>query len=75
MGFRKPHRDETSPDHTCTRPEARSGAPLPSPRSAGAPRDPAVPHAETAYDHGVLGQGAPVSHSVLSPAQKVKGPA
>ncbi|MET8562056.1 ammonium transporter [Streptomyces flaveolus] len=30
-------------------------------------------HAETAYDHGVLGHGAPVSSSVLSPsAQKVK---
>ncbi|EST24275.1 hypothetical protein M878_31060 [Streptomyces roseochromogenus subsp. oscitans DS 12.976] len=30
-------------------------------------------HAETAYDHGVLGPGAPVSHSVLSTAgtQKV----
>ncbi|MEU2422348.1 ammonium transporter [Streptomyces sp. NPDC007851] len=28
-------------------------------------------HAETAYDHGVLGHGAPVSHSVLPVAQKV----
>ncbi|MFF7470027.1 ammonium transporter [Streptomyces sp. NPDC008092] len=28
-------------------------------------------HAETAYDHGVLGHGAPVSHSVLATAQKV----
>ncbi|MBB6419772.1 ammonia channel protein AmtB [Streptomyces sp. AK010] len=28
-------------------------------------------HAETAYDHGVLGHGAPVSSSVVSPAQKV----
>ncbi|MEU5252457.1 ammonium transporter [Streptomyces longwoodensis] len=29
-------------------------------------------HAETAYDHGVLGHGAPVAHSVLPSAQKVK---
>ncbi|MEU9244673.1 ammonium transporter [Streptomyces shenzhenensis] len=29
-------------------------------------------HAETAYDHGVLGHGAPVAHSVLPTAQKVK---
>jgi Amt family ammonium transporter len=29
-------------------------------------------HAETAYDHGVLGHGAPVSSSVLPAAQKVK---
>ncbi|MCW8099186.1 ammonium transporter [Streptomyces tauricus] len=29
-------------------------------------------HAETAYDHGVLGQGAPVSSSVLSATQKVR---
>ncbi|MEW2299399.1 ammonium transporter [Streptomyces sp. NPDC006655] len=29
-------------------------------------------HAETAYDHGVLGHGAPVAHSVLPAAQKVK---
>ena len=29
-------------------------------------------HAETAYDHGVLGHGAPVSASVLPSAQKVK---
>ncbi|MFG2605687.1 ammonium transporter [Streptomyces sp. NPDC048514] len=29
-------------------------------------------HAETAYDHGVLGHGAPVSHSVLHAAQKVE---
>ncbi|MFG3287424.1 ammonium transporter [Streptomyces sp. NPDC048179] len=28
-------------------------------------------HAETAYDHGVLGHGAPVGHSVLPTAQKV----
>jgi Amt family ammonium transporter len=32
-------------------------------------------HAETAYDHGVLGHGAPVSSSILSPAQKVKSQA
>ena len=32
-------------------------------------------HAETAYDHGVLGHGAPVSSSVLSPTQKVKSQA
>ncbi|MFJ9536675.1 ammonium transporter [Streptomyces sp. NPDC101225] len=32
-------------------------------------------HAETAYDHGVLGHGAPVSSSVLSSAQKVKSQA
>ncbi|MBW8795290.1 MAG: ammonium transporter, partial [Streptomyces sp.] len=29
-------------------------------------------HAETAYDHGVLGHGAPVAHSVVPTAQKVK---
>ncbi|MEU6032467.1 ammonium transporter [Streptomyces tauricus] len=29
-------------------------------------------HAETAYDHGVLGQGAPVSSSVLSATQKAR---
>ncbi|WP_324784337.1 ammonium transporter [Streptomyces sp. H51] len=29
-------------------------------------------HAETAYDHGVLGHGAPVGPSLLSSAQKVK---
>ena len=29
-------------------------------------------HAETAYDHGVLGHGAPVSASVVPSAQKVK---
>ncbi|MFI1568668.1 ammonium transporter [Streptomyces sp. NPDC020490] len=29
-------------------------------------------HAETAYDHGVLGHGAPVAPSLLSSAQKVK---
>ncbi|MEV5958402.1 ammonium transporter [Streptomyces sp. NPDC051987] len=29
-------------------------------------------HAETAYDHGVLGHGAPVAHSVLPTAQKVE---
>jgi len=29
-------------------------------------------HAETAYDHGVLGHGAPVTASVLPSAQKVK---
>ncbi|MET7453237.1 ammonium transporter [Streptomyces sp. NPDC005574] len=29
-------------------------------------------HAETAYDHGVLGHGAPVSASVLPSGQKVK---
>jgi Amt family ammonium transporter len=29
-------------------------------------------HAETAYDHGVLGHGAPVGASVLPSAQKVK---
>ncbi|MFI5977029.1 ammonium transporter [Streptomyces sp. NPDC051452] len=29
-------------------------------------------HAETAYDHGVLGHGAPVSHSAVPTAQKVK---
>ncbi|MFH8463531.1 ammonium transporter [Streptomyces sp. NPDC017991] len=29
-------------------------------------------HAETAYDHGVLGQGAPVSSSVLSTTQKAR---
>ncbi|GHD30380.1 ammonium transporter [Streptomyces galbus] len=29
-------------------------------------------HAESAYDHGVLGHGAPVAHSVLPSAQKVK---
>ncbi|MFF5142170.1 ammonium transporter [Streptomyces sp. NPDC013157] len=29
-------------------------------------------HAETAYDHGVLGHGAPVAHSVVLTAQKVK---
>jgi Amt family ammonium transporter len=28
-------------------------------------------HAETAYDHGVLGHGAPVSSSVVPSAQKV----
>ncbi|MEU6199253.1 ammonium transporter [Streptomyces sp. NPDC047061] len=28
-------------------------------------------HAETAYDHGVLGHGAPVTHSVVPTAQKV----
>jgi Amt family ammonium transporter len=28
-------------------------------------------HAETAYDHGVLGHGAPVAHSVVPTAQKV----
>lgn len=28
-------------------------------------------HAETAYDHGVLGHGAPVSSSVVPHAQKV----
>ncbi|MEV0978035.1 ammonium transporter [Streptomyces sp. NPDC049915] len=28
-------------------------------------------HAETAYDHGVLGHGAPVAHSLVSTAQKV----
>jgi Amt family ammonium transporter len=32
-------------------------------------------HAETAYDHGVLGHGAPVAHSVLPSAQKVKSQA
>ncbi|MFE7170859.1 ammonium transporter [Streptomyces sp. NPDC057616] len=32
-------------------------------------------HAETAYDHGVLGHGAPVSSAVLSSAQKVKSQA
>ncbi|MRT44561.1 ammonium transporter, partial [Xylella fastidiosa subsp. multiplex] len=32
-------------------------------------------HAETAYDHGVLGHGAPVSSSVLSPTQKVQSQA
>ncbi|MFI6656059.1 ammonium transporter [Streptomyces sp. NPDC050523] len=32
-------------------------------------------HAETAYDHGVLGHGAPVSSSVLSAAQKVRSQA
>lgn len=35
-------------------------------------------HAETAYDHGVLGHGAPVSsaaHSSHSSAQKVKSQA
>jgi len=32
-------------------------------------------HAETAYDHGVLGHGAPVSSSLLSSAQKVKSQA
>jgi Amt family ammonium transporter len=29
-------------------------------------------HAETAYDHGVLGHGAPVAHSVVPTAQKVR---
>lgn len=29
-------------------------------------------HAETAYDHGVLGHGAPVGASSVSSAQKVK---
>lgn len=29
-------------------------------------------HAETAYDHGVLGHGAPVSASTVPSAQKVK---
>lgn len=28
-------------------------------------------HAETAYDHGVLGHGAPVAHSVPAATQKV----
>jgi len=32
-------------------------------------------HAETAYDHGVLGHGAPVSSSVPSSAQKVQSQA
>ncbi|WP_323183348.1 ammonium transporter [Streptomyces sp. NBC_00038] len=32
-------------------------------------------HAETAYDHGVLGHGAPVSSSVVPSAQKVKSQA
>ncbi|MGP2437068.1 ammonium transporter [Streptomyces sp. JW3] len=32
-------------------------------------------HAETAYDHGVLGHGAPVGASALPTAQKVKPPA
>ncbi|WP_416973353.1 ammonium transporter [Streptomyces sp. 4F14] len=32
-------------------------------------------HAETAYDHGVLGHGAPVSASILPSTQKVTPPA
>jgi len=32
-------------------------------------------HAETAYDHGVLGHGAPVSSSVVPSAQKVNNQA
>ncbi|MFE0511928.1 ammonium transporter [Streptomyces sp. NPDC058964] len=32
-------------------------------------------HAETAYDHGVLGHGAPVAHSVVPTPQKVKSQA
>lgn len=64
--------------HRTTPVRDRKRVPVPlcrAPAALAPPVTPAVPHAETAYDHGVLGQGAPVSHSVLSPAQKVKGPA